>query len=50
MQELNYPFWTTYSLGPVVCVLALLHALLWGLPSALVGSIVSYTVNILVEC
>ena len=43
----NYPFWTTYSLGPVVYALAVLHALLWGLPSAIVGSIVSsYVTNI----
>ena len=43
----NYAFWAGSVIGPIVCILAVVHALLWGFPSAIVGSIVSYTVNIL---
>ena len=38
----NYAFWAGSVIGPVVCILAVVHALLRGLPSAIVGSIVSY--------
>ena len=36
-----YPFWAGCVAGPVVYILALIHALLWGFPSAIVGSVVS---------
>ena len=38
----NYAFWAGSVIGPIVCILAVAHALLWGYPSAIVGSIVSY--------
>ena len=46
-DSFNYAFWAGSVIGPVVCILAVVHALLWGFPCAIVGSIVSYTVNIL---
>ena len=41
----NYAFWAGSVIGPIVCILAVAHALLWGFPSAIVGSIVSYTMK-----
>ena len=47
----NYAFWAGSVIGPIVCILAVVHALLWGYPSAIVGSIVSYTMKYpMVEC
>lgn len=40
-----YPYWAGCVIGPVVFLLALLHALLWGFPSAIVGSLVSLTTH-----
>lgn len=39
-----YAHWAGCVLGPIVCILAMAHCLLWGFPSAIVGSIVSYTI------
>ena len=39
-----YAYWAGSVIGPFVCILAVAHALLWGFPSAIVGSIVSYTI------
>lgn len=38
-----YAHWAGCVLGPIVCILAMVHCLLWGFPSAIVGSIVSHT-------
>ena len=40
----NYLFlyWAGSVLGPIVYILTVVHALLWGYPSAVVGSIVSF--------
>ena len=37
-----YPYWAGSVLGPIVYILAVVHALLWGFPSAILGSIVSF--------
>jgi hypothetical protein len=34
-----YPYWAAAVLGPIVYILAVVHALLWGFPSAIVGSV-----------
>lgn len=36
-----YAYWAGCVIGPFVCILAVAHALLWGFPSAVVGSVVS---------
>ena len=36
-----YPFWAATAVGPVVYILAVIHALLWRQLSGIVGSIVS---------
>ena len=43
-----YPFWVASVTGPVVCIVAVAHILLWRQLSGIVGSIVSipvYTQN-----
>ena len=40
-DSFNYPYWAGSVLGPIVYILAVAHALLWGFPSSIVGSIVS---------
>ena len=43
-----YPFWVASVTGPVVCIVAVAHTLLWKQLSGIVGSIVSipvYTQN-----
>ena len=35
-----YWAWVASVVGPVVYILAVVHAVLWGLPSAIVGSLV----------
>ena len=37
-----YAYWAGSVIGPFVHILAIAHVLLWGLPSSVVGSIVSY--------
>ena len=36
-----YAYWAGSVIGPFVHILAVAHVLLWGLPSSIVGSIVS---------
>ena len=36
-----YWAWVASVVGPVVYILAVVHAVLWGLPSLIVGSLVS---------
>ena len=36
-----YPFWVTSVLGPILFIAAVAHAVLWGFPGSIVGSIVS---------
>ena len=36
-----YSFWAGSVIGPFVHILAIAHVLLWGLPSSVVGSVVS---------
>jgi len=38
----NYPYWAASVVGPVVYILAVIHALLWKQLSGVVGSIVSH--------
>ena len=44
LYETNGPWlywaWAASVVGPVVYILAVVHAVLWGLPSAIVGSLV----------
>ena len=40
-----YPYWAGSVLGPIVYILAVVHALLWGYPSAIVGSVVSLDIE-----
>ena len=35
-----YWAWAASVVGPVVYILAVVHAVLWGLPSAIIGSLV----------
>ena len=37
-----YAYWAGSVIGPFAHMLAVAHVLLWGLPSSVVGSIVSY--------
>ena len=41
-----YALWAGSVIGPFVHILALVHVLLWGLPSSVVGSIVSALNNV----
>ena len=41
-QNYLYPYWAGVTFGPIVYILAIVHALLWGFPSSIVGSIVSF--------
>ena len=40
-----YPFWVASVAGPVVCIVAVAHTLLWKQLSGIVGSIVSIPVH-----
>ena len=44
MESALYAYWAGSVIGPFVYILAIAHLLLWGLPSSVVGSIVS-TIN-----
>ena len=41
MEPILYAYWAGSVIGPFVHILAIAHVLLWGLPSSVVGSIVS---------
>ena len=36
-----YPFWAGSFVGPFLHILAVIHALLWGFPGSILGTIVS---------
>ena len=40
-KSVLYAYWAGSVIGPFVHILAVAHVLLWGLPSSIVGSIVS---------
>ena len=41
LEDDYYAYWAGSVIGPFVHILAIAHVLLWGLPSSVVGSIVS---------
>ena len=45
-----YPYWTASVVGPVLHILAVVHAVLWGFPSSILGSIVSSLLYTFVPC
>ena len=45
-----YWAWAASVVGPVVYILAVVHAVLWGLPSAIVGSLVCICSMYIVIC
>ena len=45
-----YWAWAAIAAGPVVYILAVVHAVLWGLPSAIVGSLVCTYISFMIMC